>query len=270
MEYKLIAFDIDDTLLPENKHLSRENMYAIEKALSAGVFVTLATGRGYLGSKPIAEALNIDGPMINYGGAMINDAKTGRNMHAEYIDWSIAREIMEFAREQGVHAHIYQGDGLVYAHESEYPVSYAKKLKIPSSFDEEMHTKEWSHIPKVLIMTDEKGVERIYPLARERFFGRVEIALSSPGFIEFNRLGVNKGSALARLSDMLKISRDQVIAVGDNTLDLEMIEWAGLGVAVSNAADCVKEAAKVVGPSSKESAAFWVIDRFVFGGMLGL
>ena len=127
--------------------------------------------------------------------------------------------------------------------------------------DPDIRKKLWTNVPKVLFITDR--VADLAPMLKKRFEHRLEVALSSPGFIEFNCLGVHKGSAVEWLASQMGLKREEIIAVGDNTLDSEMLIYAGLGVAVANASPEVKAVADVTAPYGAGRAVEWVIDNYI-------
>ena len=128
---KLIAFDIDDTLTKEPRTVPQANLDAVKRAQDAGIFVTVATGRGFHGSSYIWQAMGVQGPIINYGGAVINDTVTGKALYTTELDPKMVKELLALAKELNVHAHIYQGDGIVFAEENPYVDAYSQKLGLP-------------------------------------------------------------------------------------------------------------------------------------------
>lgn len=91
----------------------------------------------------------------------------------------------------------------------------------------------------------------------------MEVSASSPGFIEFNRLGANKGTAAELLASRLGFGRDEVAAAGDNTLDLELVRWAGLGAAVADGNPDVKREADVIIPACAEDGVAYLIENYI-------
>ncbi len=261
MGYKLLALDVDDTLLPPNKRISDGDREAVFRAAEAGVYVTIATGRGYLGSSPIWRELKINGPVINYGGATVTDTRTNKPLYSTQLCPELVAELLELAKDLNVHAHIYQGDGIVYEAEHECAVIYRNALGLPYMIDPDIRKRRWTNVPKVLFITDR--VKDLAPMLKKRFEHRLEVALSSPGFIEFNCLGVHKGSAVEWLASRMGVKRDEIIAIGDNTLDSEMLIYAGLGVAVANASPEVKAIADVISPYGAGEAVRWAIDNYI-------
>lgn len=260
---KLLALDIDDTLVYRAGKVSERNLKAIAAAREAGVYVTLATGRGYFGSSRVVKELDLDTYIVNYGGAMINDAKTDLPVFTTELENELVQEIMAMADEMGLHSHLYQGDGIVCSKPHPYANNYVSLLDLPFEVDPELQNKVWKNVPKVLIITEPERVEELLPIFEKHFEGRVCVSASSPGFIEFNRLGANKGSAVAWIAEKLGIAQSEVAAMGDNTLDYEMIEYAGIGAVVENGNEALKAIADVIVPSCTEDGVAHFIETHI-------
>ena len=260
---KLLALDIDDTLVYRAGKVSERNLKAIAAAREAGVYVTLATGRGYFGASRVVKELGLDTYIVNYGGAMINDAKTGLPVFTTELENCLVQQIMAMADEMGLHSHLYQGDGVVCSKPNPYVNKYVSMLDLPFEVDPELQNKVWKNVPKVLIITEPERVESLLPIFEKHFEGRVCVSASSPGFIEFNRIGANKGTAVAWIAEKLGIAQSEVAAMGDNTLDYEMIEYAGVGAVVENGNDALKAIADVIVPSCAEDGVAHFIEKYI-------
>lgn len=263
MKYKIFAMDIDDTLLSGISKISKRNLSAIHRAQSAGVFVTIATGRNPLGSQNIWKALDINGPIINFGGAMITDTRTGEILHTTSVDNEHVQEILELAKDLALHAQIYQKSGIVYERENSYAVSYADALGIPRTVDPEIRKKKWENVPKVLMFAEPAHARKLIPELQKHFEGRIKVSASKPTFIEFNHITSNKGTALEKLAGIMGALQTETAAIGDNSLDEEMIAWAGLGAAVGNAQSGIKAIADVITPDCDEDGVAWLIDNYL-------
>ncbi|MBR4636013.1 MAG: ROK family protein [Clostridia bacterium] len=263
MNIKLLVTDIDDTLVYKSGPVSEENLRAIRAAREAGIYVTLATGRGYFGASRVVKQLGLDTFVINYGGAVIMDASTDKPIFTTELENSYVHEILGMANEMDLHAHLYQGDCIVYEKPHKYASNYVAALNLPSRIDPDIRKKVWSAVPKVLIITEPERVPELLPFFQKHFEGRVAVSGSSPGFIEFNRLGQNKGTAVAQLAKMLGIERENVAAIGDNTLDYEMIEYAGVGVVVENGNEKLKAIADVIVPPCTENGVAYFINNYL-------
>lgn len=260
---KLFVCDVDNTLTEAAHTVPEENVRAIRRAIDAGVYVTIATGRGYLGASQIIEALGLDSYVICYGGAIIVDAKTAKPLFASEVKNELVHECLDLADEMGVHSQIYQGDTIVSAVNDIYTQKYIKKLNLPVRIEPEIRNMEWKQVPKVLWITDADKADVLIPQMQKHFEGRLKVSGSSPGFIEFNMLGVDKGTGIKRLAEHLGIDRKDVVAVGDNTLDLEMLQWAGTGVAVADAKEKIKKLADIIAPSCADCGVAWTIDKML-------
>ncbi len=263
---KLVALDIDDTLTKQATAVSNGNLAAVRRAQKAGVFVTIATGRGYLGSSAIWKTLGIEGPVINYGGSIIYDTRTGETLHAASFKPEDIHELFALANELGVHAQLYQGDTVVYERENDFAAAYMRFLNLPHIVDPNLMKKRWENVPKVIYLTTKERADELIPALQTRFAGKYKVSGSKAGFVEFNDPGAHKGSALAWVANHMGLAREQVAAMGDNLLDVEMIRWAGVGAAVADAHREALDAADVIAPRCVDDAVAWLIDNIVLKG----
>ena len=263
--YKLIALDIDDTITLDPRVVPDEIIEAVGKARGHGMHVTVATGRGWLGTKPRIDQLGITDPAINYGGAMITEPGTGKALHANEIPPELVTEVLGEARALGIHAHIYQGDAVIAEEPNPYVEGYTGRLGLPHEYDPDIMKKTWRGVPKVLMMTTDERAQRLIPELQKKYAGKLKVSGSSKGFIEFNSPDANKGTGLEWVAGYLGIAQEDTVAVGDNSLDLEMIRWAGLGCAVDNGKPEVKEAADLVIPSCAELGVAKLIECIING-----
>jgi Cof subfamily protein (haloacid dehalogenase superfamily) len=266
MAIKLVALDIDGTLTSTSKEISERNMKAVADAVDAGVCVIVATGRGCFATRPIWKALDLHGPSILYGGALTMDIDTEKPVHMHALDPKLIHEVLDFSAELGIHAQIYVNDVVIYEKPSRLADLYVQKHSLPHKTDPDLRRKDYSNVPKILAFSEIECQDEILEAYRERFRGLAQVSRSLPGYIEINCLNTTKGSALADLSRSLGISRAEVAAVGDNYLDQDMIEWAGLGACVSDGAELVKAAADVVVPACDDDGVAYFIDRYVLNG----
>ncbi|MBQ9833065.1 MAG: HAD family phosphatase [Clostridia bacterium] len=261
--YKILALDIDDTLLNSKRELSEANKQAIIKAREAGICVTLATGRSFTGAKRVSDELGLTGLMINYGGAVITDIEKQEAISFSEVDSDRIIELLELAREIGIHAHIYQDDTVISEVRNEWVKGYTGILSLPLKVDPDLRKKKWERIPKVLFITYPDHAEKLIPRLKKRYEGILKVSGSTAGFIEFNNVGFDKGTALKKIADSMGVKQSEVVAAGDNTLDAEMIEWAGLGVAVDNAKDAIKQIADIVVPSCDDDGIAYLINNYL-------
>lgn len=243
---KLLALDIDDTLVSTGKLPSERLKHAIRLAEKNGVTVVLATGRGFLGSKKIRESLSVYGPLIHYGGAVVSDGRTGEHLFVNYLRPEDVITAFAIADAFGIHAQIYEEDTVIFRKANAFTERYTGVLNIPFLVDPNLLYRPLDNIPKVLFAVDPAREAELFQEIRALLPRHLSVLCSKPGFIEIGSVSSTKGSALKKVAAMLGVPREEVTAIGDNTLDLDMIEWAGTGVCVANANPLVKEKADLV------------------------
>ncbi len=263
MGIRLLALDIDGTLTNTTRDVSRANLEAIARAQEAGVFVTIATGRGYLSSSPIWKLISVRGPVINYGGAIVIDTRSDALLHFEGLASETVRDAMRFAREIGVHAQLYQGDEVICAQRDAFAEGYCARHQLPLTIDPELYDKSFENVPKVLAYAPGESEEPVRLSFAEHMGKRAGVSKTSPGFIEINSPSASKGRALALVAERLGIPRKEVAAIGDSYLDMDMIEWAGDGVCVADGLDVVKAVSDTIIPACGDDGVAWYIDHVV-------
>ena len=260
---RLIAIDIDYTLIGSDLMISDRTKQAIHAAIDAGSTVTLATGRMFRAAVPFAEELGLDAPLITYDGALVKTAKSQELYWHKPIPIEDAREILAHLQSLGFHVNVYINDEVYVERLNEEARRYMDHVNVVArpvgnllDFLNEPPT-------KLLMMAEPETVDMLLPELERRFSDRSHVARSLPGYIEFTGKGVTKGSALAELSKRLDIPKGQVMAIGDSENDISMLSYAGIGVAVNNAGDRVKEAADYVTEGISGDGVREAIYRFV-------
>ncbi len=265
MDIKLIALDIDGTLTNHAGIISERNKRAIHRAIKAGVHVVISTGRGRIATRPIWKVLDLHGPSIQYGGAMIADIDTERPLVLHAMPPDVIRAVLDFSIELDVPAQIYCDDAVITERTSPVAEGYVSRHHLPFIIDPDIRKKTFHDVPKILAFAPLDRADALFSAYKERFAGIAQVSRSSPGFIEINCLGITKATALEELSGMLDIPREKTAAMGDNFLDIEMIQWAGVGVSVADGEPEVLAAADIIAPSSNEDAVADFIERYVLG-----
>ena len=260
---KLLALDIDDTLVCTGKLPSERLKRAIRETEKNGVTVILVTGRGFLGTKAIRDSLQLYGPLIHYGGAVISDGKTGEHLFSSYLRPQDVITAFAIADTFNIHAQIYEEDTVIFRKENAFTKRYTSILNLPYIADPHLLYRPLDNIPKVLYAVDPEREAELKQEIRSLLPKHLSVLCSKPGFIEIGSVGATKGRALERVAAMLGTERSEVTAIGDNTLDLDMIEWAGVGVCVANGNDMVKEKADlVIGACEEDGVAAYLESIF--------
>lgn len=260
---RLLALDIDDTLVNASRCISDGNRTAIAYALSQGVHVTVATGRGFLGSKAVRELLGLQAPSIVYGGAMVVDAASGETLHAAYLNDEDIHICFSIADRYGLHAQVYEGDAVIFRAENAFTRQYTGFLHLPFRVEPDLLNRPCLQTPKVLMYVEpDRQTEFLHILDRE-LPNPLHALTSKPGFLEVGRKDCTKGTALQWLASYLHVDRSEVAAIGDNTLDMDMIQWAGIGCCVANGNAAVKAVSDVVLPACDDDGVASFIRTYI-------
>lgn len=246
---KLVALDMDGTLLNDRQEVSSENAMWIRKALDAGVTVCFATGRGFQSALPYAEQLGLDTPMITVNG--------GEIWHRPHVLHK--RTLMSPDMLQRLHELALSHPECWYWAYTTMDI-YNKEKWIEPAADYDAH-----HWLKFGYHIDDTTV-RDAILKEASSWGGLEITNSSPWNLEMNPIGVSKASAIREVCKLLDIDMSQVAAMGDSLNDIAMIREVGLGVAMGNAQAEVKAAADAVTVTNEEHAVMHLIRDYVLKG----
>lgn len=265
LKYKLICSDLDDTLVNSEVRLTDRTIDAVRRYVEAGGRFCIVTGRMTVGAIPICKRLGLDTETATFQGAIITDLKSGKTIFEECLDTEEAAEVADYITAKGVYCQTYTGDDFITQKGNEYSVLYGKIIGI--KYKEvgmplgEYIRKNKLRPPKVLIIEKEEKVPEILKDLQEKFGHKFRINTSKPFIIEIISKTMSKAKAVDFIAERNGISLDEVICVGDSENDLPMIEHAGLGVAVGNAKENVKQAADLVVPSCDDDGVAWLIDN---------
>jgi Cof subfamily protein (haloacid dehalogenase superfamily) len=264
--YRLLACDLDGTLMGHDTTIHPPVRRAIASAQARGVYVTLATGRGFPETLPFARTLDVSLPLICYQGGLIKHPLTGELLYQATLGRSLALQMVELAQTRNWHVVIYL-DETICLEELRYPHSFYHDMlgvNLKRVDDLGSAINESAHDPaKLIVVADKDRSDRIQEELSACFAGQMVIVRSHDLFVEGNPLGVNKGDALRRLAGYLAVPQAQVMAIGDQGNDVPMLEWAGLGVAMGNGSDAARAAADWVAPPLADDGAAVAIERFL-------
>ncbi|WP_051533963.1 Cof-type HAD-IIB family hydrolase [Desulfitibacter alkalitolerans] len=260
MEFKLIAIDLDGTLLNNDLEISPRAAAAIKTAESRGVKVTLCTGRMYASAYPYAQKLGINIPLITYNGALVKNSFDGEVLYEKNLPLEEARHVVKICREFDCQLNVYFDDKL-YVEKSDYwAKKYAGRVNVPlHEVDDLLKFLKFSPI-KLLAM----GQEEVLHTIREQLSDRgLYITRSQPHFLEILNPEATKGKGLAAVVKRLAIDRKNVMAIGDNENDIEMFKYAGYAVVMANADDHVKAHADYVTKNNNDDGVAEAIEKLV-------
>ncbi|MGG1616598.1 Cof-type HAD-IIB family hydrolase [Paenibacillus sp. NRS-1781] len=261
--YKLIAIDIDDTLINDQKEVTPATQLALEAAVAKGVVVTLATGRAYASAKQLARQTGLNVPIITYQGALIKNLLDENVLYERYVPLVAARRLYEFCVERNLHLQTYIDDKL-YTREDNQKIKDYTALNSTEYFVEPVFSKLIElPTPKMLIIDEPEVLDKLIPELRELLGNEVHITKSKPHFLEIMHHEGTKGHALTFLANHYGCDLSETIAIGDSWNDHEMLECAGLGIAMENAIPDLKKLADYITSSNNEDGVKHAIDKFV-------
>lgn len=270
MKYKIIALDVDGTLVNDRGELTNSVREALLRAQrDYGMRVVLASGRPTAGLIALARELELDrysGYIMPFNGGRVYNV---RALTAPIFSYALPDEIVprlyELSKQHGVSILSYNEVELL---SEDIDNVYVQKevgiTKMPTRRLVNFSSEVPLGLPKCLIVGEAQQIEALEPLARSAFPGVVDAFRSNPNFLELVPAGVNKGASLARLLERLDYDRSELIAVGDSFNDLEMIQYAGLGVAMANAHETIKSCADYVTKSNEEDGVAHMLNKHIF------
>ena len=267
MKYKMIVLDLDGTLTNNKKEITPRTKQALMQAQAAGVHVLLASGRPTYGIVPLAEELKLKdngGYILAFNGGKIIDCTNNEVLFEQKLDEQLVPILFQEAKKAGMEILTYQGEGIAATNkDDEYVQHEAFINKMPVMQYDDFLNQLVYPINKCLIVGDPTPLHELEIRLAKELEGKMDVYRSADFFLECVPFGIDKARSLDRLISSLGISREEVIACGDGYNDLSMIRFAGLGVAMANAAKDIQSEADFVTLSNEEDGVAHVIERFI-------
>ena len=264
---RLIATDLDDTLLDANSDVTPRTLGALRRAMDAGAMISLSSGRMTEAMVPFAERLGVNAPMILYNGAMIYDHRTDETLFANAIPAETALAVARMIEDMGVYLQVYPGKGYYCNRRTEHTDRYEASIRVRCT-ELGVPVSWWmkGDMIKMLAIATPEIITDIQQKLRRAFPTGVNFMKSKAHYLEIVAEGVDKGKALHALAGKLGLRTDEVMAFGDGQNDASMLAAAGCGVAVENAVPECKAVAKVIAPRNTEDGVAQVIEEFLKEG----
>lgn len=275
--FRLIALDLDRTLLNDEGEISSPDAEALRGFARAGGLVVLASGRMTANIRPFFDRLGLDGPTIGYNGALAREAvaTSGKVILERGLPARYADELVDYTRRERFHLNYYLDETLYARDDPElrrFADLYSRQTGAVFHFLPDLERFRGREPTKLIIVTDPTVLDRpdprhrdeLYEVWQARWGSEVTVMRTNPEYLEFYHRHANKGIALAAVAAHYGVERSLTLAFGDNYNDASMLEWAGCGVAVANAQAEVKAVADWVSPlTNNESAVSNAIQRLV-------
>lgn len=264
----MIVTDIDGTILKADATCSAAVRKSIKDLIDSGIKVVLATGRMFRATYPVADDLGIRTPIISYQGGLIkeyngNGDKNGKILYSKYTDKDLAHEAIDYFRANGTHINIYVNDTLYVEKDDTYIRKYVENRNIVYTVVKDLKQVPMDGLHKVLgIDKDENKILRITNELKEKYENKLYIIRSTPHFCEVSNIEASKAAALNFLREYWGLKKEEVLAIGDQDNDIDMIEAAGTGVAMGNGTPILKSKANYITKSVENDGFSYAIKEF--------
>lgn len=267
MKYKLLVLDLDGTLTNTRKEVTEHTRTTLIKAQEQGLKIVLASGRPTYGIAPLANLLQLDkyeGYVLSYNGGEIINWKTGELLYKNLLDPEVLPYLYQCANDNHFAIVTYDGEYVLTEYPDDEYVLKEALLNVMKIKKVDNFLKAVQHpIAKCLIVGEPTRLAVLEKEMYNHLHDRMGVFRSEPYFLELVPKGIDKAQSLAVLLKEIGMTKDEMIAVGDGFNDLSMIKYAGLGVAMSNAQEVVKENADFITLSNEEDGVAHVVEKFI-------
>lgn len=261
---RLIALDLDGTLLRSDKTISARTLQTIQTAREQGVIVAIATGRMYSTARAYGKLLGLgDMPMVLYAGGLIQTVETGKKLYEKTIPVEDAQTLLTMAKEQGWQMQTYIDDVLRAAVSDRWVQGYERKTGAQAVICGDDFYQPQGPCNKILSRGPHEELLQRKAYIDAHMPGKLQVLFSEDTFLEIMPTEVDKGRGLQRLADLFGVSIEETMAVGDSQNDIDMLKAAGLSVTMENAHDEIKQIAGYVTASNDEDGVAQAIEKFV-------
>ncbi len=268
---RLVALDLDGTLVGDDLALRPRTIATVRAVVDRGVHVALVTGRMTSSALPYARELGLRTPLVGLQGALVREMpgpgsrRLGRLLLHLPLAGDVARDAMAWCRAAGLAAHVNHLERMVIPADDDRADDYSRWAFGPVLLVPDVDAWVRGPVTKVISVGAPPLPERVLDRARADFAGRADPTVSHPMFLEFLAPGVNKGRAVRYLARRLGVDLRDVLAIGDQRNDIEMLLEVGTGVAMADAPEAVRSIARLVAPPLADEGAAQVLEELILG-----
>lgn len=264
---KIIAVDIDGTLLDSSKNLSDRTRESLIKAQKKGHIVVIASGRDPKGVEKYAKALKLDefnGLISNYNGCQVSNFKTKKVLVNHLLDYNILKDYIEFSKNLKADYIFYIDNKIHTTSKNSKIVEFTANMTHMDLVinDNLLDIIDYPLNNVILAQEDPNVLDDIESKIRDRFDKDLNIVRSTENYLEAMPKGYSKGTSLIEIANYYELLIDDIIAFGDERNDIEMIKDAGTGVAMANAVDIIKDLADYITLSNDDDGIAYYLEKF--------
>lgn len=265
MKYKLIAIDLDDTLLNDSHQISQYDLEMIRAARNLGIKLSLITGRNYEAAKQFLDLASFEDLIGCLNGAYVVDPTTEQFLFQFPIEGELCSEMLKDIERANIHVNLYHGHKAV-SRERNHLTDYYKaltgvELEIVGILSEYAQTVDAG---KILLIDEPDRLNEIKGVLEQKYNEFVHFTFSKPRHLEVNSIHASKGNAVKTIAKHYGVLLEEVIAIGNDENDISMLEYAGVGIAMDNASDKVKKHAEFITRSNNQSGVGYAINKYLF------
>ncbi|HVA87346.1 MAG TPA: Cof-type HAD-IIB family hydrolase [Candidatus Saccharimonadales bacterium] len=266
---RLLALDIDGTLVGPDLGLRDRTVDAVRAAVHRGVAVSLVTGRMASSAREFADVLGLTAPIVAHQGAVIREMPpSGSRSHGRLLLHTplaadVARDVVAWSRTRELDPHVNHLERLIIRADDPRAEDYSRFLGVRAGLEPDLIAWLTRPVTKIIAVGDDPGPVNSLALGRALFGDRAAVTVSHPRFLEFLAPGVTKGRAVHWLARHFHVPLSQTMAIGDQYGDLEMLAEVGHGVAMAGAPAPVLAAARYVAPPLEDDGAAQMIEQLI-------
>lgn len=263
---KMVATDIDGTILNWDGEFSPETVNCIKKMNENGVKIVLVTGRMHGSTAPIAEKLGLDTPVVSYQGGLVKDINN-KTLYQKDLPADVAKEVVKWAKENNIHINLYMDDNLYVEKDCEEIRRYIKGKFVDYNVCD-FSSLNIDNVNKILAI-DYSDAERVTSWVEElnKKFPDLYIVKSTPYFCEIGCKDAKKSSGVEFLANMWGIKKEEILTIGDQNNDIELLKAGGIAVAMGNATDELKKYADYITDTVENNGFVKAMEKFVNFGV---
>jgi Cof subfamily protein (haloacid dehalogenase superfamily) len=266
MKYRLVALDLDDTLLRDDLTISDRTREVLIGAQMAGVTLVLASGRPTGSIQRYALELQLDafgGYMLGFNGGEVTSCTSGKVLFQQSLGRDEVHELYDLSRAHGLSILSYQGSNIVTAEANPWADIEKRLTGLDVVVAPDFKAAMDGPAVKAILVQEPDRIKKAAADLAPVVGGRFNLAISKPYFLEVTAKGIDKAHSLALLADKIGVPRAEVMAIGDSYNDLGMLAWAGLGVCMANGPEEVRNQADFITGTNHDDGVADAVERFV-------
>jgi len=268
--YKMVACDLDETLLKTDRTVSETDKKSIARLKDFGVKFVPTSGRNYVSIDATLKELGLFDAanefVISFNGGAITENKNHKLLHFDGLPFELAEEFYKRGQSYDVCIHVYTLEKVYAYNLFQGEKNYLQgRMAVEETFEKNLNFLKGQEIVKCLYTnTDRNYLQKIAEDLKD-ITGDVDVSYSANRYLEFNKIGVNKGAGLKKLAEILGADISETIAIGDNFNDLAMIRTAGVGIGVANVVEDMRgDCDYICKNDCDHNAVSEALDKFIF------